>query len=241
MLIGAVDSWGMLPADSRTLESTLAPFTTHTGQVLTESVLVLTEIGLLRYWSHQGDPWIYLEGHETNQRLSKRKKNPDVPLPTKSGPLPARNGVLQGKKPYDVDFDSDLDNDVDAEGTTEQPPAASTSDPDPEPPRTRWTVYQIELQALAQCWADLAGSDPPSVKAIPSDVRARMVQAIERDPLLDTPRKAIAGRFIYDKEKKQDTPTLGSCFPYIDAAHRYHLADFYDKLAMKKEKRHNGR
>ncbi len=117
MLIGAVDSWGMLPADSRTLESTLAPFTTHTGQVLTESVLVLAEIGLLRYWSHQGDPWIYLEGHETNQRLSKRKKNPDVPLPTKSGPLPARNGVVPGRKPYDVDFDSDLDTDLDIEGT----------------------------------------------------------------------------------------------------------------------------
>lgn len=165
ILVGAVDSWGMLPADLGTLKATLAPFSSHPAQLLTKSVQLLTRIGLVRYWEHQGDPWIYIEGHDENQRLRRRKGSPDVPRPDKSSPTPDQDGSTPEQLPTKITYDLDLDLDCDCDGDGIQPrkhnPMFDTTPPSTHTPSyTMPDEHEQIIQRLREHHAKLHHLEP---------------------------------------------------------------------------------
>ena len=98
-----------------------------------------------------------------------------------------------------------------------------TREADTPPPKSKSGHLQVEIQELAQTWADEAKQNPPPIREITGDLKARMAQAIDSDPSLDRPKKAIKGRFIQAREKNAQTPSLAACFPYVDKNHKYQL------------------
>lgn len=83
LLIACVDSWGMMPADGITLKSNLGPFDRHTADDYSKALRELERVDLVRVWEEQGDPWLYVTGHDIEQvrGIRKRKSNPEVRRP----------------------------------------------------------------------------------------------------------------------------------------------------------------
>lgn len=84
LIVAAADTWGMLPADAESLKGTLGPFDRkHSPDDYGEAVEALGNVRLLSVWDHQGDPWLYVVGHDHEQSrgIHKRKGTPDVPRP----------------------------------------------------------------------------------------------------------------------------------------------------------------
>lgn len=84
LLVGAVDSWGMMPADPFTLKAELDPIAgTHEPGDYVEAVQILTGVKLLQFWTHQGDPWLRVIGHDKIQKdgIRRRSATPAVPIP----------------------------------------------------------------------------------------------------------------------------------------------------------------
>lgn len=78
-LMASVDSWGMMPGDASTLKSELGPFDDHhTGADYLEAVNRLLAVSLLCRWTIQGDPWLYVVGHDEENRAKRRAANPLV-------------------------------------------------------------------------------------------------------------------------------------------------------------------
>ena len=83
LLVACVDSWGMMPADGPALKYTLYRYTEHTPDQCEEAVKALVRSGLVASWTHQDDAWLYVVGHDEEQKrgIKKRKPRPDVPRP----------------------------------------------------------------------------------------------------------------------------------------------------------------
>jgi hypothetical protein len=83
MLVGLVDSWGMVPADPESLKLALGPRDTHTPEEYWGAALELNRVELLSIWNKQGDPWLYVVGHDAEQTrgIHRRKKKPDISRP----------------------------------------------------------------------------------------------------------------------------------------------------------------
>ena len=81
LLVACVDSWGMLPADGLSLKYNLGKHDTHTPEEYEQAIKKLQDVDLIRIWEHQGDPWLYVVGHDEEQRLYKRKGTSEIPRP----------------------------------------------------------------------------------------------------------------------------------------------------------------
>lgn len=123
LLVACVDSWGMLPADGLSLKYHLGKYDNHTPEDYEKALSVLVDVGLVKTWEHQDDPWLYVVGHDEEQRLYKRKGSPEVPRPDQVvGRLrPGYDQVTTKSQPgcdqvttspsYDLDLDLDLETD----------------------------------------------------------------------------------------------------------------------------------
>ena len=82
LLQAVKDSWGMVPADPLSLKGELGPFD-PVGQpdAYRGSVNRLWDVRLVYEWEDQGDPWIYMIGHDERYARQKRAKSPRVPRP----------------------------------------------------------------------------------------------------------------------------------------------------------------
>lgn len=82
LLIACKDSWGMLPADPFSLKGELGPKDdTHPPEDFKAAVEKLASVGLVFLWDHQGDPWLYVVGHDEIHNPTRRKAEPEVPRP----------------------------------------------------------------------------------------------------------------------------------------------------------------
>lgn len=82
VLRASVDSWGMMQGDPWTLKSELGKFDPfHGPDEYAAAVDELIEARLVYCWLIQGDPWLYVIGHEEENPTTKRSKHPIIPRP----------------------------------------------------------------------------------------------------------------------------------------------------------------
>jgi len=82
LMLACKDSYGMMPADPFSLKGALGPLDkTKTPQRFKAAVDKLASVGLVYQWDHQGDPWLYMMGHDEENRTNRRAKDPLVPRP----------------------------------------------------------------------------------------------------------------------------------------------------------------
>lgn len=121
LLVGCVDSWGMIPADGYTLRAELGPHDDdHPPEDYEKAVQVLTKSRLLQSWLHQGDPWLRVINHDKEQSrgISKRKAKPDVPIPE----LPATPRDFPQNTADEVDFEVEVEVEVEGKKRLTQHP-----------------------------------------------------------------------------------------------------------------------
>lgn len=82
LMLACKDSYGMMPADPFSLKGALGPFDkTKTPQKFKAAIDKMAGVGLVYLWDHQGDPWLYMMGHDEENRTDRRAKDPTVPRP----------------------------------------------------------------------------------------------------------------------------------------------------------------
>lgn len=82
LLQAVKDSWGMVPADPDSLKGHIGPFDpVNKPEAFREAVNRLKSVRLVYEWENQGDPWIYMIGHDEKHGHQKRARNPQVPRP----------------------------------------------------------------------------------------------------------------------------------------------------------------
>ena len=82
LLLAVKDSYGMLPADPYSLKAALGPLDdTKKPQAYATAIKKLRGVGLVYLWDHQGSPWLYVLGHDEENQITRRAKDPVVPRP----------------------------------------------------------------------------------------------------------------------------------------------------------------
>lgn len=122
LLVASVDSWGMLPSDGSTLKARLGPFDDiHDSADYEAAVKELKRCDLVRTWTHQDDPWLYVVNHDEEQArgIKRRKLHPDVPRPKEavasSGQVATKTQQGAGQA-AEVEVEVEVDPEVEVEG-----------------------------------------------------------------------------------------------------------------------------
>jgi hypothetical protein len=147
MLVAAVDSWGMMPADAQSLKYKLGPYDENAPDEFFRAVIRLAKAGLLALWEDQDDPWLYVVAHDIQQKngIRHRKGEPDVARPAwvekggcriKTDPDQINNGP-----PPDQEQESN-------KLKTDQQQTRSETDQDQIDPRLRSAMKGIELKGI---------------------------------------------------------------------------------------------
>ncbi len=88
LLISCKNVWGLHPADPDSLKIALGPFDyTREPEVYFDAIKDLARVGLIRLWFDQGDPWLYMEGHDKEHPVDRkgfRGKNPPLEIPERN-------------------------------------------------------------------------------------------------------------------------------------------------------------